>query len=77
MKSDSTTLLPDKCYIHKVSSCDRTDIVITMLPNLARLIHKAKASLHDNTYKQTHGNWKEWEVVIWNDRLNMREYLLS
>jgi hypothetical protein len=73
MKTDSTKLLPDQRYIHEVSSRDNIDVVITMLPNLARLIHKAKASLHDNTYKRTHGIWKEWEVVIWCDRLNMRE----
>ncbi|KAJ7034513.1 hypothetical protein C8F04DRAFT_1183059 [Mycena alexandri] len=43
-----------------------------MLPYLANLIHRVKVSLHDNTYARIHGPWKEWEVVIWDDRLNFR-----
>jgi hypothetical protein len=45
-------------------------MIITMLPYLANLIHSADASLHDNTYKRVFGHWKEWEVVIWDKRLN-------
>ncbi|KAF8179702.1 hypothetical protein K438DRAFT_1768737 [Mycena galopus ATCC 62051] len=36
----------------------------------ANLIHRVKVSLHDNTYARIHGEWKEWEVVIWDDRQN-------
>ena len=46
-------------------------MIITMLPSLADRIHTADASLHDNTYKRLFGEWKEWEVVIWDKRLNM------
>jgi hypothetical protein len=74
LKSDVKTLLPHQRYIHEISSRDHIDIVITMLPKLAHLIHNAKATLHDNTYKRTHGTWKEWEVVVWDDRLNMRTF---
>ncbi|KAJ6564996.1 hypothetical protein DFH09DRAFT_1363963 [Mycena vulgaris] len=43
-----------------------------VLPFLAGRIHSAKASLHDNTYARVHGVWKEWEVVIWDDKLDFR-----
>ncbi|KDQ61129.1 hypothetical protein JAAARDRAFT_191240 [Jaapia argillacea MUCL 33604] len=59
-------------YIHEIYSSDGMDLIITMLPNLAAKLHHARCSLHDNTYKRLHGGWKEWEVVIWDDRLNMR-----
>ena len=56
---------PEKQYIHEVQSRDGVDMIITMLPFLANRIHDADAPLHDNTYKRVFGNWKEWEVVIW------------
>ena len=58
-------------YIHEVSSHDRVDLIITMLPFLAAHIHSAYATLHDNTYKCVFRKWKEWEVVVWDSRLNM------
>ena len=51
-------------------------MIITMLPSLAALIHTADSTLHDNTYKQVYGKWKEWEVVIWDKRLNMSKFVL-
>ena len=45
-------------------------IVITSLAPLASLVHSTNATLHDNTYKRLHGDWKEWEVVVWNWHLN-------
>ncbi|KAJ7615487.1 hypothetical protein FB45DRAFT_757736 [Roridomyces roridus] len=62
----------EKQYIWHVSSGNNLDLVITMLPFLAGRIHVAKASLHDNTYARIHGAWKEWEVVVWDDRYNCR-----
>ena len=69
-------LLPEKRYIHKVRSQDGVDMIITMLPSLAALIHTADSTLHDNTYKRVYGKWKEWEVVIWDKRLNMSKFVL-
>ncbi|KAJ7775009.1 hypothetical protein B0H16DRAFT_1265082, partial [Mycena metata] len=66
------TLPPEKRYIQYLTSDDGVQIVLTMLPFLAGRIHAAKASLHDNMYARLHGVWKEWEVVIWDDKLNCR-----
>ena len=60
---------PDQCYIHCISELVDIQLIIPMLSYLAA--HTAWASLHDNTYKRTYGNWREWEVVIWDDHLNM------
>ncbi|KAJ7440399.1 hypothetical protein B0H11DRAFT_1660472, partial [Mycena galericulata] len=62
----------EKQYIWNVASENGEEIVITMLPYLANLIHNAKASLHDNTYARLHGVWKEWEIVIWHHRDDFR-----
>ncbi|KAI0041712.1 hypothetical protein FA95DRAFT_1640147, partial [Auriscalpium vulgare] len=59
-------------YIHEVRSEYGFNIIVTALPALVAHYHEAFASLHDNTYKRVHGQWKEWEVVIWVQRLNMR-----
>lgn len=67
-------LPPEARYIHEVSSRDGVDLIITMLPSLAARIHSARATLHDNTYKRVFGKWKEWEVVVWDSRLNMRMF---
>ncbi|PPR05947.1 hypothetical protein CVT24_004653 [Panaeolus cyanescens] len=62
----------EKRYIQEVSTHDGINLIVTMLPSLAARIHQADATLHDNTYKRVHGEWKEWEVVIWDKRMNMR-----
>ncbi|KAJ6474737.1 hypothetical protein DFH09DRAFT_1343071 [Mycena vulgaris] len=62
----------EKQYVWKVTSENGEEIVITMLPYLADHIHRAKASLHDNTYARVHGTWKEWEVVIWDHKFDFR-----
>ncbi|KAJ7321920.1 hypothetical protein DFH08DRAFT_969813 [Mycena albidolilacea] len=41
-----------------------------MPPYLAGRIHFSKASLHGITYVRLHGVWKEWEVVVWNDKFD-------
>ncbi|KAJ7660526.1 hypothetical protein B0H17DRAFT_1144960 [Mycena rosella] len=61
-----------KQYVWKVASENGEEIIITMLPYLPDRIHTAKASLHDNTYARVHGVWKEWEVVIWDHRVDFR-----
>ncbi|KAJ3491080.1 hypothetical protein NLJ89_g11374 [Agrocybe chaxingu] len=71
-REDDSKLPLAKRYIHEISSQDGTDLIITMLAGLVERVHDADATLHDNTYKRVHGDWKEWEVVIWDKKLNMR-----
>ncbi|KAJ7049788.1 hypothetical protein C8F01DRAFT_1264828 [Mycena amicta] len=59
-------------YIWKVASELDEEIIVTMLEGLAKRIHRSRYTVHDNTYCRVHGEWKEWELVIWDDRLNMR-----
>ncbi|KAJ7196031.1 hypothetical protein GGX14DRAFT_327140, partial [Mycena pura] len=66
------TLPTEKRYIQYLISEDGVQLVLTMLPYLASRIHFCKASLHDNTYARLHGVWKEWEVVIWDDKFDAR-----
>ncbi|KAK7019126.1 hypothetical protein R3P38DRAFT_2715272 [Favolaschia claudopus] len=66
------TMPPEKRYIQFLTSDDGVQFVLTMLPYLGNRIHVAKVSLHDNTYVRVHGIWKEWEVVIWDDKLDFR-----
>ncbi|KAF8579591.1 hypothetical protein K439DRAFT_1620423 [Ramaria rubella] len=71
-REEQKSLPTKKQYIHRISDVAGIQIVVTMLPRLAAKMHIVRASLHDNTYKRTFGKWKEWEVVVWDDRLNMR-----
>ncbi len=66
-------------YIHEISTSAEKhgSIIVTMLPDLAELIHSASTTLHNNTYKQVKGSvWKEWEVVIWDSCRNMHMLIL-
>ncbi|KAJ7586636.1 hypothetical protein C8J56DRAFT_1085151 [Mycena floridula] len=71
----------DERYIHQfLNELDedgsRTELIITMVPRLAEQFHCVTTTLHDNTYKRiADKKWKEWEVVAWSNRLNMRETL--
>ncbi|KAF8583090.1 hypothetical protein K439DRAFT_1617794 [Ramaria rubella] len=62
-REEQKSLPTEKQYIHRIS-----DVA-------AAKMHIVHASLHDNTYKRTFGKWKEWEVVVWDDRLNMHMWL--
>ncbi|KAJ7059971.1 hypothetical protein C8F01DRAFT_1370227 [Mycena amicta] len=55
-----------------VSADSGGEMIVCMLPYLARRLHSARYTLHDNTYARVHGIWKEWEVTTWDDRLNCR-----
>jgi hypothetical protein len=63
-------------YIHKIISETgqetRMHIVFTLVPALAARVHNADYTVHDFTYKRVWGDWKEWEVVIWDNRLSKR-----
>ena len=41
------------------------EIVMTMNPQLAKLVHDACSTLHDTVFKHIFGIFKEWEVTIW------------
>ncbi|KAF9552496.1 hypothetical protein CPC08DRAFT_728578 [Agrocybe pediades] len=69
-QKDDELPLKDR-YIHSIS-VDGFNMIVTMVPGLADRIHLATSTLHDNTYKRVYGDWKEWEVVIWDYALNMR-----
>ncbi|KAJ7912720.1 hypothetical protein B0H13DRAFT_1488514, partial [Mycena leptocephala] len=71
-KKMQETLPADKRYIQSLTSENGIEVILTMLPFLAGRLHAAKASLHDNTYARVHGQWKEWEVVIWDDKVDFR-----
>lgn len=71
---DLKELPEEEHYIQEVISKDGIEMIICMHPALAQLIHTAQASLHDNTYKCIHDrDWKEWEVVIWDNRHHRRQ----
>ncbi|KAF8186408.1 hypothetical protein BJ912DRAFT_819653, partial [Pholiota molesta] len=72
MRDDDLKLPESKRYIHEILTRDGIDLVITMIPGLALRVHDAEYTLHDNTYKRVLGEWKEWEVVIWDGKLNIR-----
>lgn len=71
-RNDEAKLPANQRYIHEIVSRDGVDMVVTMLPELASRVHQANATLHDNTYKRVFGDWKEWEVVIWDKKMNTR-----
>ncbi|KAF9563822.1 hypothetical protein CPC08DRAFT_721395 [Agrocybe pediades] len=74
-KDDDELPLEDR-YIHSIS-LDGFKVIVTMVPGSAKRIHLASSTLHDNTYKRVYGDWKEWEVVIWDASLNMRRVTVA
>ncbi|KAL1943444.1 hypothetical protein VTO73DRAFT_4519 [Trametes versicolor] len=70
---DEETKPADERYMQVFDVKDGVPVNVTLLPELAKRIHTAKATLHDNTYKRVAGkDWKEWEVVIWLEDIDMR-----
>ncbi|KAF8522570.1 hypothetical protein BU17DRAFT_64266 [Hysterangium stoloniferum] len=53
------------------------DIVVTMLPDLAELVHNVTSTQHDTTYKHIFGAFNEWEIVIWHPYLCRHESTYS
>ncbi|KAF8508185.1 hypothetical protein BU17DRAFT_70896 [Hysterangium stoloniferum] len=51
---------------------DQIDVVVTMLPDLAELVHNVTSTQHDTTYKRVFGAFNEWEIVIWHPYLCRR-----
>lgn len=64
---DSKSLQPDDQYIHYSAIEHGIPLVVTFRTGLAQRIHAAREIFHDFTYKRVHGQWKEWEVVIWDE----------
>ncbi|KAK0494861.1 hypothetical protein EDD18DRAFT_1106729 [Armillaria luteobubalina] len=66
---DSKELPAEQQYIQVIhisnSDSDAGNVIVTMFPNLAELFHKARTTLHDNTYKWIQDpKWKEWEIGV-------------
>ena len=70
-QADLKSLLTAEQYIQLVAT-DDIPVIVTFIPSLVNYIHTAWATSHDNTYKRLAGEWKEWEIVIWLSKLNMR-----
>jgi hypothetical protein len=61
-------------YIHSIeSSPEDGTIVFTAVPGLANLIHRAPSAQFDFTYDLPKGEWKEWEVVVFDEKLGCRK----
>ncbi|KAF8522484.1 hypothetical protein BU17DRAFT_87119 [Hysterangium stoloniferum] len=56
---------------------DQIDVVVTMLPDLAELVHNVTSTQHDTTYKHVFGVFNEWEIVIWHPYLCRHECTYS
>ena len=69
---------PEERYIHSIHSEPLEDdgkqihVIVTMLPALSPLVHQARATFHDYTYKRVFGEFNEWEVVMFEPETNSR-----
>ncbi|KAF9004431.1 hypothetical protein BDZ89DRAFT_1238367 [Hymenopellis radicata] len=73
--ADIKDLSLEEQYIHEVrlSGGREGNVVVTIYQELVELIHSARSTFHDHTYKRVRDkDWKEWEVVLFNLRLNSR-----
>ncbi|KAF8518841.1 hypothetical protein BU17DRAFT_90642 [Hysterangium stoloniferum] len=59
---------------------DQIDIVVTMLPDLAELVHSVTSTQHDTTYKRIFGAFNEWEIayrLIWTEWFKAIEHVTN
>ncbi|KAJ7826965.1 hypothetical protein B0H13DRAFT_2440016 [Mycena leptocephala] len=61
-------LLPSERYIHTAMSKNGFRLVVTMHPQIAKLIHNILALVIDFTFKRVEGKMDEWEVAGFVDR---------
>ncbi|KAJ7635373.1 hypothetical protein FB45DRAFT_1026254 [Roridomyces roridus] len=59
-------------YIHAAISKGDFNVVVTLHPQLAKFIHGVLALVIDFTFKRIEGDFDEWEVVGFSDRLESR-----
>ncbi|KAE9384038.1 hypothetical protein BT96DRAFT_842891, partial [Gymnopus androsaceus JB14] len=60
-------------YIQSVNThADGMYVIITMNPQLAPFLHKARWIMVDTTFKVVHGKTNEWKLVIWVGEFNKR-----
>ncbi|KAJ7858921.1 hypothetical protein B0H14DRAFT_3135338 [Mycena olivaceomarginata] len=52
-------------YIHSVIMQADMDIIITVNPDLAELVHDASWIMVDRTFAVVHGTTNEWKLLIW------------
>ncbi|KAJ7936884.1 hypothetical protein B0H13DRAFT_2430847 [Mycena leptocephala] len=70
-------LLPSERYIHTAMSKNGFRLVVTMHPQIAKLIHNILALVIDYTFKRVEGKMDEWEVAGIVDRFKKRYTLGS
>ena len=63
-------------YIHSVIMQADMDIIITVNPDLAELVHDASWIMVDTTFAVVHGTTNEWKLLIWLKGLDKSEPLL-
>ncbi|KAJ7764042.1 hypothetical protein DFH07DRAFT_917018 [Mycena maculata] len=59
-------------YIHSVIMQANMDIIITINPDLAELVHDASWIMVDTTFTVVHGTTNEWKLLIWLKGLDKR-----
>ncbi|KAJ7779351.1 hypothetical protein DFH07DRAFT_950415 [Mycena maculata] len=59
-------------YIHSVIMQADMDIIITVNPDLAELVHDASWIMVDTTFAVVHGTTNEWKLLIWLKGLDKR-----
>ncbi|KAG9041133.1 hypothetical protein FS837_012691 [Tulasnella sp. UAMH 9824] len=59
-------------YIWKAMQEEDIKLCVTMEPYLAKTFVLETYAVMDFTFKRTHGELNEWEVVLWHPRHNMR-----
>ncbi|KAJ7491609.1 hypothetical protein B0H11DRAFT_1911874 [Mycena galericulata] len=60
-------------YIHAVTMQADMDIIITLNPELAELVHDASWIMVDTTFAVVHGTTNEWKLLIWLNGIDKRE----
>jgi hypothetical protein len=61
-------------YMWSLQTHDDLHILVTMLPALAKLIHKANEIVCDFTFKRVAGDINEWEVAIFPPSLQLCQF---
>lgn len=67
---------PEDRYIWHTGSSNGTMVIVGMNAILANRIHKARATVHDYTYKGIHGDFNEWVVALFDEEMNRRKLSL-
>jgi hypothetical protein len=75
MKESKTLSDNERYYWHASMARPGLPIIVTMVKELISFIHVANEIVVDFTFKRTPKDVNEWEVTIWLDKYQQREYL--